>query len=142
MRGFTYIEIIIVISIAGILAAASYPLFSYFQTAAILESAKYEVLQNIRLAQTKARSGENMSAFGIYFSGASHTLYQGNSYSQRAQSQDVVFILPANMEFSNLSEINFSFKTGLPSVIGTLVITNTISNRTERININQAGLIY
>ncbi len=141
-QGFTLIELIVVISIITILSAVTVPLYSYFQTFTVLGSAKHEVLQNIRLTQVKAQSGENNSAFGVYFDTNQYTLYQGDTYLTRNQSQDIIYGLSDNIGFSGFTEVNFSIKTGLPSATGTLTLTNTINNATETIIFNSMGLVY
>jgi prepilin-type N-terminal cleavage/methylation domain-containing protein len=141
-KGFTLIELIVVVGIVVILIGAS--LFSYnsFFTIDVLRSVKLEVMDNLRLAESEAVGGKNDSAFGVYFETNRYTLYQGNFYSERVASQDVVFDLSSGVHLSNLSEINFAQKTGLPSAAGSLILTDASGDRTETIFINQAGLIY
>lgn len=140
-KGFTLVELIVVVGLVVILISVS--LFSYnsFFTTDVLRSAKFEVMENLRLAETEAREGKNNSAFGIYFEPSRYTLYQGNSYSARSAGQDIVFDLSNGIRISNLSEINFAEKTGLPSAAGSLILTGR-GNKTETIFINQSGLIY
>lgn len=140
--GFTLMEIMIVLAIMLILAAASAPFYSFFQSFGALNSSKQEVLENIRLTRSKALAGENNSSFGVYFSSNKYTIYQGDSYVARDQSQDFINELPAGISFSGLSEIRFTLKTGLPSIAGTLTMTNASDNSTSSISVNSAGLIY
>lgn len=142
MKGFTLMELLIVVAIMVILAAVTLPIYNSFFTLAVLDSVKVEIIQNIRLAQTKALAQENDSSFGLYFEATQYTLFQGSSYSARVLSLDRIFAMPANINLSNLLEITFAKKTGLPSVSGSLILTNTANNSTETIVINAAGAIY
>ena len=141
MRAFTLIETLIVITIIAVLAGASVPFYSYFQNFSVIESVKQEVLENMRLAQSKAKAGVNDSAFGLYFSGGQYVIYQGDTYAGRDQSQDFVNELPANVVFSGLAEITFSKNIGQPSNNGTIILTNTSTNIQKQIIVNSQGLI-
>lgn len=140
--GFTIMETLVVLAIMGILAAAAIPFYSYFQSFSILESSREEVIANIRLCQGKALAGKNNSSFGVYFHNNEYIIFQGDSFASRNQSQDYLNELPSNFQFSGLTEITFAIKTGLPSTIGEISLTNTVNSATENIYINSAGLIY
>jgi len=140
-NGFTLIEALVVIAIIVIVTAATIPLYGRWQTASILGSTKTEIVQNIRTAQIKAKSGLNNSDFGAYFLTTSYTIYEGSTYITRDQSQDAIFSLPGNISLSGLSEVNFTKKTGIPSVVGTLLINNLASGEKVSIDINSEGLI-
>ncbi|MFH0779399.1 MAG: type II secretion system protein [Parcubacteria group bacterium] len=140
--GFTLMEVMVVLTITIILVAASVPFYSFFQSFGVLNSSKQEVLENVRLTQSKARAGENNSSFGVYFLNNQYTIYQGDSYAGRNQSFDSLNELPTNFRFSGLSEVKFNLKTGLPSTTGDIAIINNSNNATEKISVNSVGLIY
>lgn len=142
MRGFTFIEILITVSIFVVIFVAALPFYNYFSSFAALDSVKREVAQNVRLAQHKAQSGENNSDFGVKFEADQYTLYQGPNYVGRQPSQDAVFALPVDVQIVNPPEINFLAKTGLPKAIVTVTILNTSNNKSEIIAVNSVGLIY
>ena len=142
MRGFTFIELLITISIFIVIFLAALPFYSYFSSFAALDSVKQEVLQNVKLAQNKAQSGENGNDFGVKFEANQYTLYQGSSFVGRQISQDEFFTLPANMQIINPPEVNFYIKTGLPKLSAVITILNTSNNKSETITVNLSGLIY
>lgn len=141
-RGFTLIEILIVCSIIVMLAAVSFPFYSVFQKFSATESVAFEIKENLRTAQINARSGQNNTNFGIYFSDGQYVLYQGVNYAIRTTSADQTFTLPANFTVSGATEINFQHSTGLPTFSSTITITNTGTQTQSTIFINSLGLIY
>ena len=140
--GFTFIEALMVIAIILVVFAVTVPLYSQWQIMNVNESHKYEMVQDLRLIQGKAISGLNDSNHGIYFLSTEYTLYQGDSYAARDQSQDVVRYAPTYITLSGISEINFEQKTGTPSVTGTITLTNIADNSTEVIDVKPSGTIY
>ena len=64
---FTLIELLIVIAIVGILAAASIPVFSSFTNSQRLSQAAKQVKQDLRSVQNRAINGVEGKAWGIEF---------------------------------------------------------------------------
>jgi len=141
-KGFTIIELIIVITIVTIVFAISIAAYDRFLSSGVLDSAKFEIIQNIRSAQILAISGKDNLNYGVFITENQYTVYQGASYLNRTISQDKVFVLPNNIRASGLAEINFAKKTGLPNTTGTLILTHTTNNSKENITINTTGLIF
>lgn len=142
MRGFTFIEVFITISIFIIIFVAALPFYNYFSSFSLLGSIKQEILQNIKLAQNKAQSGENGSDFGVQFETEQYTLYQGSNFADRQVAQDAVFDLPSDIQIIDPPDINFFVKTGVPKINAVVTILNTSNNKSETITINLNGLIY
>lgn len=140
-NGFTLIEIIVVVAIVTILAGLSLPVFTYFQTFSVLDSAEQEVIQNIRYTQSKAASGQENSNFGIYINSTQYVIYKGDSYETRDASEDKLFSVPNNTILSGLVDVNFEQGTGIPSTNGYIAVTHVMSGSYETISINEAGLI-
>lgn len=140
-KAFTLMEIMIVLSITVAIMAVAIPMYVYFNSFSVVESARIEVLENIRLAESKAQNGMSDSNFGVYFGSNFYTVYQGASYAERTQSQDTVSSLPKGVTLSGLTEINFTKKTGAPNTAGVLTLTYPDGSQ-KTIQINSAGLIY
>ena len=141
-HGFTLIEILIVMSIVVIMAAVSFPFYNLFQGFSATEAVTFEIKENLRAAQIKARSGESNTNFGLYFSAGQYTLYQGANYAGRTPSADQSFSLPANINIAGAADINFTKNTGLPAAAVSLTVTNTDTQSESAIAINSLGLIY
>lgn len=146
-KGFTLIEIIIVVVIFGFLLAASIVFFQSFQTTYQLNASVEELSQNLRRAQNLARTSQDDSKYGIYLNagtGESYVLFKGNTYSVRDQDFDEVYdlspVLTLNYSLGGSNQIIFSKLRGLPGVTGTITITNS-NNESKIIEINEQGRI-
>lgn len=69
-------------------------------------------------------------------------MYEGSSYLLRVPSKDLIFELPNNIELSGVEELNFTKKTGIPSISGTVVLTHMLSLEVVNITINHQGFIF
>lgn len=84
-KGFTLVELILVITILGLIIVFSSVVFSNQQNQTSLESTILEVNSAIRESQNKSISQSQDTSsdenYGIYFTGSSFTVFKGNSYS-------------------------------------------------------------
>lgn len=140
--GFNLIEVIVVIAITSLIGAATLLFSIKLQNIGDTTSAKQELIQNLRLAQSKAMAGENDSSFGVYIQNNQYTLYRGSNYGLRVAPEDQILTLPKELSVSTSSDIAFTKKTGIPSAPITLTITDDINGKTETITINELGQMY
>jgi prepilin-type N-terminal cleavage/methylation domain-containing protein len=140
-KGFTLVELVLVIAILALLIIVSLPLAINFYQARQFDVYKNGIVQTLRRAQLKAMSVEADSSFGFYISSDSkkYVLFKGNSYNTRDDAWDEVFELPDNLLISGITEVVFTKLRGIPSDTGNLSLM--IDNRTETININEMGRI-
>ena len=102
--GFTLIEAVVTIAIIVVVTAVTIPLYSYWQNLRVLDSSRFEVLQDVRLAQDKAMAGLNDESFGVYFISNGYTIFQGDSYATRDIGQDIQRKVPDTIILSGLSD--------------------------------------
>lgn len=140
MKGFTLLEILLVISIIVVLAVLIFPLSLNFYKNQQLESHSQQILQVLRRAQLKAMAIEEDSSFGVHFDNdeKKYTLFKGNSYSP-ADLNNEEFDFPGIITISGPSEVVFSKLEGMPSFIGDIILSSNGLTRT--ININPIGRI-
>jgi prepilin-type N-terminal cleavage/methylation domain-containing protein len=131
MRGFTFIEFLIVISIIAVLLILTVPLGLDFYRNQQLDSVTQEVLQNLRRAHIDAMSQSGYS-FGAQFGSEEYVLFQGESAATGENEE--IFDIPGAISFSGINEVVFSKLTGEPSITGDINITNGISTTTISIN--------
>lgn len=153
-KAFTFLEMIIVIGITGLLVAAASPVYGSFQVKLQLLDSSAEIVQILRTARQQSLVGYNNANHGVFFdidsSGAdSFTLYQGASYASRDQDYDLVFnlknsLLVANGTFTltgNDIDINFAKGgLGLPDNIGNLTLTHSVTG-SKTITVNRYGMV-
>jgi prepilin-type N-terminal cleavage/methylation domain-containing protein len=138
MKGFTFIEILIVVAILAFLFVLMVPSGIQFYRTQQLDTITEEIIQALRRAQLNSMSVKNDSAFGVYFSSGRYVLFKGNSYLSRDQEE--VFGILNDISFSgDISEVVFSKLSGDPNNIGNLILT--LNNKTKTININSLGRI-
>lgn len=143
-KGFTLVELLIVIAIVTIVAGLSVPFIQSFQTSTDLYTHAVTINRNLRRAQQQAIAGQNASAWGVYFDTAGNdiTLYQGTDYLSRNQDYDFVTSFPPRFFLSNdfTDDINFAAYSGRPNSIGTATIASQ-NNESFTISVNNAGVI-
>jgi prepilin-type N-terminal cleavage/methylation domain-containing protein len=145
MKGFTLVELIIVLGIIILVSAMSLPFVSTFQVTSDLRTYNDGLAQAMRTAQFRAIDGYQGTNWGVYLdnAGKKYVIYSGNNYAARVTDSDLetgfnsAFSLTAN--FGN--DINFTIYNGLPSVNGTTTFTGT-TDVTRYVTISSLGLIY
>ncbi len=144
MRGFTLIELIIVLVVLAIVSVLAIPFIQSFQVSSDLYTYTDTVTQTLRRAQQQALVGQNSSAWGVYFDTGNRQfiLFKGENFSARDQDYDQKFDYPQifslNTNFGD--EIYFSLYSGQPSVSGSVTI-NDANNNTKTILIDDYGKI-
>lgn len=140
MKGFTLLEILLVVLIVAILVVFIFSLGLNFYKSQQLESYSQQILQALRRAQLKAMAVEADSSFGVYFDNLNkkYILFKGNSYNP-GDPYNEEFDLPAIITISGPSGVIFSKLKGRPSFIGNITINS--NGLTQSININAIGRI-
>lgn len=119
--GFTLIEVAVSVAIIAVMAAVSIVGFSSLQKRADLNNSVQEIVNVLKLAQTKTISYQSSSRYGVYFdtttSPDSYVLFKGNDYASREVASDVIYFLPDKIEFYNVdfqggNELVFNRLTG------------------------------
>ena len=132
-------EALIVITILAFLIGISFPITVNFYNARQFDTHLDNIVQSLREAQSKARTGQKESSFGVYFQSHSYVLFKGESYSQRDVGYDQAYELPDNILVTGLFEIVFSRIKAIPSETGDIVLT--IREKSKTITVNEIGMI-
>lgn len=152
-KGFTIIELLVVIGISVILAAAVAPLYNGLQVSSQLNDNTSLIIQALRLARERSVSGYNNSRHGVYFDNnpggvSSYILYQGDSYAARQSSYDRRNVFDQALTVSSTGlilngtdiDINFSRGIGTPNNTGTLRLIHDVTGG-RNIILNAIGKI-
>ncbi|MCK5016765.1 MAG: prepilin-type N-terminal cleavage/methylation domain-containing protein [Candidatus Peribacteraceae bacterium] len=116
-RGFTLVELVTIISIAGALAGISFPLLRLAFIRSNLSTAAEQASSQLRRARILAQSGER-GPWGVHT--PTGTLYQGSSFEERDESLDELLPILGGIQVSGLEDISFSALFGLPSGTGSI----------------------
>ncbi|EKE15716.1 MAG: hypothetical protein ACD_11C00108G0010 [uncultured bacterium] len=139
-KGFTLVEILLVIGIISLISGISIPVYQSFQTKNNLDVAVDNAVQALRRAQMLSQAVNGDSNWGVKFQSGSMVLFKGASYATRDANYDEIFDLPTTIVASNLTEIVFAKFTGFPTATGTTTLT-TINNDSDQIIINEKGTL-
>lgn len=138
MRGFTLLEVILVIATITVLAAIAVPVYFTLQVKNDLDVATNTTLQTLRRAQILSQAVDGDTTWGVKLQQANITLFKGVSYSTRDSNFDEVYSLSGNVSPTGILEIVFSKLLGTPDTTGILTLTNT-NNETQNITIGSKG---
>ncbi|MBP6979566.1 type II secretion system protein [Candidatus Curtissbacteria bacterium] len=150
-KGFTLIELILVVTILGLVVVFSSVVFTNQQNQTSLESTILEVNSAIRESQNKSVSQSQDASgddnYGIYFTSTSYTVFKGINYSSNNSTNFVVnFSSGITLSQINLpnSQLIFDRLTGkltaYSDVQNTLVFSS-FDNVTKTVTINPYGAI-
>jgi prepilin-type N-terminal cleavage/methylation domain-containing protein len=133
-KGFTFIELILVLAITAILMAASAPFYSRFILQNSVSNAQDRFVAAIHKAQSYAMAGKDDSAWSVSFS--------GNQVLMTRVSDNTVFDsfnLDQNTQISNFSSVTFSKLLGQPDQTFNMTITNR--GQVRNISMNSQGVL-
>ena len=106
-RGFSLIELLVVIGIIVILMVLAVPSYYFFQKQSDLTSSTEEIINTLRLAQNKALASEGASQYGVYFDQTTtphqFILFKGGSYAARDSLFDNIHELPGSVEIYDIN---------------------------------------
>ena len=141
MKGFTLIEILLVIIIILFCFGLIFPLGISFYNTEQLQATSQQILQTLRKAQLKAMSGQADSIFGVYFDNTNkkYILFKGSSYVPPGDVSDESFEFSSIITISGPSEVSFSKAEGKPNFTGNITLNS--NGLISTININEIGRI-
>lgn len=139
-RGFTLFEILLVMSILGIIGTVSVVFSVRLLRSNDLNIAVRHALNNIRIAQTRAQLASGSNSWGLYITSGSMTLFRGSSYVTRDQTQDAVTEFSQRITVSGLQEVTFDVMSGTPSQSGLITFTHADITQPRYLFVNPLGL--
>ncbi len=138
-KGFTLLEMVFVIALAGIFVGATFPLAQKYLQRGKLDAAVREFASTARYAQLRSQAGQYDAAWGVKVSSGAITLFQGATYATRTSTYDQAVSIPASFVVTGTSEYDFAKGTGR-TTSGTLTITDT-SGSSKAVTVNGFGRV-
>ena len=142
--GFTFIEVLVVIAVLGILATITVSSFSDYAARQQHSSEINDVIRSVIEQRSRALAALNDTEHGVYASTSIITMFEGTTYSAGTGTNRSVTLLytTATSSFSNgLLYISFAKITGEPSATGTIQLYSQRLQSTATITIYASGLI-
>ena len=140
MRGFSLIEVLLVIALIGALFSASVPAFVQMQAINDLDTAVTLTVESLRQAQTHAVAGDGDSIWGVRVGTNDTTLFRGTTYATRTIAWDSVAGWQNTIAVSGTSEFTFTKTEGRPTTASSVTLT-TASGTARTITVNSLGMI-
>ncbi len=135
--GFTLIELLLVITLVSIIGLFVSPIgISFYQTQLLNETSD-GLVSALRQAQSFSVSGKNDQSFGVRILTEAYVVFAGDTYDTRTISEDQVFPIATTVVITGTNEFVFSKITGVPSSIGTLLLSS--GSKETAVNILESG---
>ncbi|MEK7590808.1 MAG: type II secretion system protein, partial [Patescibacteria group bacterium] len=119
-KGFTLVEILLVLGIVSVVGGISVPLYREFQIRNDLNLAMEQTVQGLRRAQILSQAAQNDDEWGFYVPAG--TLYKGRSYETRDVAYDEVYPMPSNIGTTGLLEVSYAKTSGKANDTGTITL--------------------
>lgn len=134
MKGFTLIEILVVIAVIFILSGIVFSSYSSFRIQTEVNSSAQEVLNFLRLAQSKTVASESADNYGVHFEQTKIVLFKGTVYNaldpnNKTYDFSEVEIIPGEIILNGGgNEVIFGRITGQTTNYGTVKIQSKKDN--------------
>lgn len=145
MRGFSLIEVVVVVAIALLLSGLALASFRQFGHRLDVGATAQKIVVTLDDARNRTLGSRADSRWGVHFAADSYTLFPGSTYTAGSSSNEV-HALPAGLTIDAInlagggSDVVFDSLTGNTSLTGTvrLALTETPANN-QTITITAAG---
>lgn len=146
IRGFTLLELIIVISITVIITSAIMPIYSGFLVRNQVKTNIWRMMDGINRARFNALTGRDNESWGVHFETNEYVLFKGTTYVAVDPTNEI-FTLPSILRLSSINlngagnEIIFEKITADTIGYGAVTIEDLKSYETNTISVNEVGRI-
>jgi len=143
------IEILIVVSIIGILVSVVLPSFSKMKADQALKNSVEDIISTMDKARSQTLSSLNASSYGLHFQSDKVIIFTGVTFNAQSSSNEIVNttspVTITNVTLGGSSgttgDIYFNRLNGSPSKTGTNTITVANSSTSKIITILPTGII-
>lgn len=144
-RAFTLIEMLLVLSIIGLLSAVTIPFYQSMQIDTQRETVGNELIANLHRAKLKAIASVDDQSWGINIKEDNQIImFKGSDFLGRDTVFDETIVVPSNITVgkgpSDITQIIFNKFTGLPSASGIITISD-VTGQSKEITITQQGTV-
>ena len=144
-KGFTLLEILVVVGITTILAGVAITSYVNQQRAKLLDTSVQEIVSYLRYTQQKSMAQEGGNQWGVHFENSAsgddfYSLYTGTSYTSPVETR----YLPSGITFSTPGDnetIDISFYKLIGDSIGGRIVVCGYFSQCVSITILSQGLI-
>ena len=146
-KGITVLEIVVVVTILGILIVIIFPSFSKMRESQVIKNAVEDVKSVLHSAKSQSLASIDSSEYGVYFQSDKIIIFKGEIFSVESPDNRITeIILPAGISditldgvSSSTGDLYFKRLSGTPSKTGTVTIST--SSISKIITISGTGTI-
>lgn len=129
--GFTFVELIIVLSITATIASFSYLLLNNFQRSADLTATMTQFVSDFKSQQLKSMLGStegraSKDTYGVAILASSYVLFHGATYNS-SDTTNLVIALPSSLQFTLTGATQIVFANGGGEVVAYNAAKNSIT---------------
>ena len=136
-KGITVIEMLIVVSVIGILVLITLPRFSKIKENQVLKNTLGDVTSVLHRAQTQSLASVDSSEYVVRFQSDQVIIFKGKIFSAEAPDNKITNISSpssiSNVTLGGISsstgELYFERLSGIPSKIGTITISTPSASK-------------
>jgi len=136
-KGITFIELLVVLAVIGVMAAIIIPQFSKMRENQVLKSGVQDILSSLDKARSQTLASLNSSEYGVRFQTDKIIIFKGTSFPANDPSNESINITsPASISNVTLNlvsgipgEMYFNRLSGSPSKTGTITVSTPSYSR-------------
>lgn len=146
-KGFTILELLMVISIIAVLATIITLSFSNFRNSSTLQTTSEDVVSILNKARSNTIASKDGYQYGVHFSTNDITLFRGTSFvsgdaNNEIRTLDTAVQVASTALAGGGSDVVFQKLTGKTDYYGTLTIqVVSDSSKTAVISIGETGVV-
>ncbi len=142
-RGLTLVEMLVVIGIMVTVVGIATPMALNQVFRATTEAEARKLASSIYVLQQRAYTGNGNSAYGIKFTNADYTTFNGTAFSSGTNKESTSFdakVKASQIQLTGgVSELSFNKGSYLPSASGTIALTS--ASDTYIVELNAQGFV-
>jgi len=146
-KGVSFLEVIIVMAILGIIIGVMAPSLSNFRNQQILKNTSEDIITILNKARSQTLSSLNLNYYSVHFETNKAVLFIDGTYSESSLSNEIIS-LDNHIEISDIAlngsdvDVKFNRLIGDTNQYGTITIqiTSDISKQ-KIITVSQTGVI-
>ncbi|MEK7539064.1 MAG: prepilin-type N-terminal cleavage/methylation domain-containing protein [Patescibacteria group bacterium] len=129
-KGITVIELLVVLTVLGIIISVAIPQFSQIRENQVFKSGVADILSSIDKARGETLSSLYSSEYGVHFESNKVIIFKGKIFSATASDNETINItLPATISTITIAgggaDLYFNRLSGTPNVTGSIIISST-----------------